>query len=63
MTPESVAAKYPPQEPLSEAGANRVFEEQTNGVDLVLGTPIRFGLGYGLTSAAMPLGPCCTSSR
>jgi CubicO group peptidase (beta-lactamase class C family) len=34
-----------------------VFEEQTNGVDLVLGTPIRFGLGYGLNSEAMPLGP------
>ena len=42
---------------LSQAGANRVFQEQTNGVDLVLGGPIRFGLGYGLTSADMPLGP------
>lgn len=42
---------------LSEAGAQRAFEEQTNGIDLVLGTPIRFGLGYGLTSKDMPLGP------
>jgi len=42
---------------LSEAGANRAFEEQTNGVDLVLGGPIRYGLGYGLTSKDMPLGP------
>jgi CubicO group peptidase (beta-lactamase class C family) len=42
---------------LSEAGARRVFEEQTSGIDLVLGTPIRFGLGYGLTSKDMPLGP------
>jgi CubicO group peptidase (beta-lactamase class C family) len=42
---------------LSEAGAARAFEEQINGVDLVLGGPIRFGLGYGLTSKEMPLGP------
>lgn len=42
---------------LSEAGAARVFEEQTRGIDLVLGGPIRFGLGYGLTSKEMPLGP------
>jgi CubicO group peptidase (beta-lactamase class C family) len=42
---------------LSEAGVGRVFEEQTFGVDLVLGFPIRFGLGYGLKSERMPLGP------
>jgi len=42
---------------LSERGALRVFEEQTNGADLVLGVPIRFGLGYGLRSEAMPIGP------
>ena len=42
---------------LSEAGCNRVFEEQTNGDDLVLGVPIRFGMGYGLGSDLMPLGP------
>jgi len=42
---------------MTEAGAARVFEEQTRGVDLVLGAPIRFGLGYGLTSPEMPLGP------
>ena len=42
---------------LSEAGAARVFEEQTNGDDLVLGVPTRFGLGYGLVSPAAPLGP------
>jgi CubicO group peptidase (beta-lactamase class C family) len=27
------------------------------GTDLVLGVPIRFGLGYGLTSADTPLSP------
>ena len=42
---------------LSEAGCNRVFLEQTNGDDLVLGVPIRFGMGYGLGSDLMPLGP------
>ena len=42
---------------LSEAGCNRVFEEQANGTDLVLGVPIRFGMGYGLGSELMPLGP------
>jgi CubicO group peptidase (beta-lactamase class C family) len=42
---------------LSEAGARRVFDEQTNGRDLVLGVPIRFGMGYGLTSDVMPMGP------
>jgi CubicO group peptidase (beta-lactamase class C family) len=42
---------------LSEAGCNRVFEEQSNGDDLVLGIPVRFGMGYGLASEAMPLGP------
>ncbi len=42
---------------LSEAGARRVFDEQTKGTDLVLGVPLRFGMGYGLTSEAMPMGP------
>jgi CubicO group peptidase (beta-lactamase class C family) len=42
---------------LSEAGAARVFDEQIHGTDLVLGVPIRFGMGYGLTSEVMPMGP------
>jgi CubicO group peptidase (beta-lactamase class C family) len=42
---------------LSEAGTKRVFEEQIKGVDLVLAAPMRFGLGYGLTQDAMPMGP------
>ena len=25
-----------------------IFEEQSHGVDLVLGVPLRFGIGYGL---------------
>lgn len=42
---------------MSEVSARRVFEEQTNGTDLVLGAPIVFGMGYGLSSPAMPMGP------
>ncbi len=42
---------------MSEAGARRVFDEQTNGQDLVLGVPLRFGMGYGLSSQVMPMGP------
>jgi CubicO group peptidase (beta-lactamase class C family) len=32
---------------LSEAGCQRVFEEQANGLDLVLGVPVQWGMGYG----------------
>ncbi|MEV0945006.1 serine hydrolase domain-containing protein [Rhodococcus sp. NPDC049939] len=35
-----------------------IFEEQSNGVDLVLEKPIRFGIGYGLpTPASVPFVP------
>ncbi len=40
---------------LSAAGVDALFEEQSYGTDKVLGTPIRFGMGYGLNSAEMPL--------
>jgi CubicO group peptidase (beta-lactamase class C family) len=39
---------------LSEAGCRKALEPQIEGEDLVLGTPARFGLGFGLPSAAMP---------
>ena len=42
---------------LSETGVRRIFDEQTMGTDMVLGAPLRFGMGYGLTSEAMPMGP------
>jgi len=42
---------------LGSATVSRIFEEQTNGTDLVLGTPLRFGMGYGLQSEAAPMGP------
>jgi CubicO group peptidase (beta-lactamase class C family) len=42
---------------LSEAGAHRIFDRQTSGEDLVLDVPLVFGMGYGLSTADMPLGP------
>ena len=42
---------------LSAAICERIFDEQSDGVDGVLGQPLRFGIGYGLPSASMPLGP------
>jgi CubicO group peptidase (beta-lactamase class C family) len=42
---------------LSEKGCETVFEEQSNGTDLVLGVPLRFGMGYGLAAELMPIGP------
>ncbi|HEY3842537.1 MAG TPA: serine hydrolase domain-containing protein [Acidimicrobiales bacterium] len=42
---------------LSAAGTDAIFEEQADGTDLVLGVPLRFGMGYGLGNAEMPLGP------
>ena len=41
---------------LSEAGCARILAEQAYGTDLVLGVPIRFGIGYGLPSPEMPVG-------
>ncbi len=41
---------------LSKATCLSVMEEQTNGMDLVLGVPMRFGLGYGLRSETSPIG-------
>ena len=39
---------------LSEAGCDRIFDEQIHGTDLVLGAEYRFGMGYGLSSGMMP---------
>ena len=38
-------------------GAERILEEQTRGPDLVLGVPMRFGMGFGLKSETFALGP------
>ena len=42
---------------MSEAGCRAIFDEQTFGKDLVLGVPVKFGMGYGITTDAMPMGP------
>jgi len=42
---------------LSEAALARAMCEYSYGQDLVLGVPIRFGLGFGLPSKEMPIGP------
>ena len=40
---------------LSTAGVERVFDEQAHGIDRVLGTEIKFGMGFGLATDVMPL--------
>ena len=40
-----------------EAGVDRIFDEQANGTDLVLGAPLTLGIGYGLNS------PSCRSPQ
>jgi CubicO group peptidase (beta-lactamase class C family) len=43
---------------LSSEGCNAIFDEQSNGMDLILlGMPYRFGMGYGLSTEMMPIGP------
>jgi CubicO group peptidase (beta-lactamase class C family) len=48
---------------LSPATIDLIFDEQANGVDLVLGVPLRFGIGYGLpqldTLPYIPEGRIC----
>jgi CubicO group peptidase (beta-lactamase class C family) len=40
---------------MSERGCDAVFEQQSQGTDLVLGVPLSFGMGYGLITDATPL--------
>jgi CubicO group peptidase (beta-lactamase class C family) len=40
---------------MSEAGARKALEPQIEGEDLVMKAPARFGLGFGLPSALVPL--------
>ena len=42
---------------MSPAGCMAVMEEQTNGVDRMIGSPVRFGLGYALAFEGMPPTP------
>jgi CubicO group peptidase (beta-lactamase class C family) len=40
---------------MSEAGTRRALEPQIEALDMVLGLPVKHGMGYGLPGAAMPL--------
>ena len=40
---------------MSEAGCRKALELQIEGDDLILGMPARFGMGFGLAGATMPL--------
>ncbi|HEY5646283.1 MAG TPA: serine hydrolase domain-containing protein [Pseudomonadales bacterium] len=42
---------------LSAAGCVRALEPQTDGVDAVLGLPVRFAMGYALPSEVVPVSP------
>ena len=43
---------------LGQDTVDLIFREQQNGIDLVLGVPLRFGIGYGLPQAdAVPYIP------
>lgn len=41
---------------MTPAGCERIFEQQAIGEDLVLGAPLRLGIGYGLNSDGL-MGP------
>ena len=42
---------------LTEAGCRKIFDVQTDGEDLVLGMPVRYGMGFGINSSHQPLSP------
>lgn len=42
---------------LSPEGCETIFREQWDGTDLVLGMPLRHGIGYGLPSPEVPISP------
>ena len=42
---------------ISPETVERIFEVQTDGYDPVLGTPIRYGLGFGLRNETTPISP------
>ena len=42
---------------LSPETVELVFEQQADGVDLVLGIPLRWGIGFGLPGAGVPYLP------
>ena len=43
------------QQIISQDGLDRIFEVQAEGKDLVLGEPLKLGMGFGLPSVNLPL--------
>jgi CubicO group peptidase (beta-lactamase class C family) len=41
----------------AEKTGESIFETQANGVDLALGVATHFGMGFGLSSSTVPIGP------
>ncbi|MGE0046548.1 MAG: serine hydrolase, partial [Hyphomonadaceae bacterium] len=39
---------------MSEAGARKALELQIEGMDLILGIPVRYGMGFGLSGPMLP---------
>ena len=39
---------------MSEAGCRKALEEQIQGTDMILGIPVRYGLGFGLSGPMSP---------
>ncbi len=42
---------------LSQKTIDAIFDEQARGIDIVLGIPLRFGVGYGLPNETVPFLP------
>ena len=40
---------------MSEAGCRKALEPQIEGTDLILGIPVRYGMGFGLPGGMLPL--------
>jgi len=48
LSPISLGGKANGVQLLSPATIDLIFQEQSNGIDLVLGAPLRWGIGFGL---------------
>lgn len=66
MTPITLGGTIDGKKYLSPQTIEKIFEEQANGPDLVVGVPLRFGTGYGLTGGGtsqsvpwLPQGKVC----
>jgi CubicO group peptidase (beta-lactamase class C family) len=58
LSPISLGGKSNGVELLSPDTIEKIFEVQSDGVDMVLAVPLRFGVGYGLpTPASLPFVP------